>query len=110
MNNSMTNKWKSIFWICFVILILTNLFWFYQVIDQRVTITYVKEGYSETENDLETLVKIINSTDLTKQEIKTELENHGLNEFMDFKTDTVGLERVQLIFKNDKLKKVEKQW
>ena len=83
---------------------------FYQVIDQGVTITYMQEGYSDTENDLETLVKIINSTDLTKQEIKTELENHRLNEFMDFKTDTVGLERVQLIFKNDKLKKVEKQW
>lgn len=106
----MRNKWKSVFWICFVILILTNLFWFYQVIDQGVTITYMQKGYSDTENDLETLVKIINSTDLTKQEIKTELENHRLNEFMDFTTDTVRLEKVQLIFENNKLKKVEKQW
>ena len=98
------------FWICFVVLITTGLFGFYQVIDQGVTITYMREGYSETENDLETLIELVNTTDLSKNEIKVKLKNHRLNEFMDFGTDTIGLERILLIFRNDSLRKIEKEW
>ena len=98
------------FWICFIILIATGVFGFYQIIDQGVKITYMREGYTETENDLETLVELINTTDLSKQEIETKLKNHRLKEFMSFKTDTIELERILLIFKNDKLKKIEKVW
>jgi len=106
----MKNKWKLAFWISLIALIATNLFWFYQVIDQGVTITYMEEGYSDTENDLETLIGLINSTHLTKKEIKTKLENHRFYEFMDFKSDTIGLERVMLIFENNELKTIKKQW
>lgn len=103
-------KWKLAFWISLVALIATNSLWFYQVIDQGVTITYMQEGYSNTENDLETILGLINSTDLTKKEIKTKLENHRLYDFMNFETDTIGLERVILIFDNNKVKAIEKQW
>ncbi len=82
----------------------------YSIIDQGVTLTYQKEGYTDTENDLDQLIEIINKTDLTKEQIQTALKDHRLFEYMDFKSDTVSLDRVILIFENEKLKNVTKQW
>ena len=45
----------------------------------------------------------------TKNEIEKLLKSHRLYEYMDFGSDTVGLERVILIFDNDSLKSIEKQ-
>lgn len=78
--------------------------------DQGVTLTYQKEGYTDTENDLNQLIEIINKTDLTKKQIQSKLKDHRLFEYMDFKADTVSLDRVTLIFENEKLKTVTKQW
>jgi hypothetical protein len=104
------NKWKISFWICLTLLIVVTMFSLYSIIDQGVTLTYQKEGYTDTENDLDQLIEIINKTDLTKKQIETELKDHRLFEYMNFKSDTVSLDRVLLIFENDKLKKVTKQW
>jgi nitrogen regulatory protein PII-like uncharacterized protein len=106
----MKNKWKIAFWICLFLLVTIGVFGLYSIIDQGVTTTYIKEGYSDTEADLETLIEIIEKTDQTKVEIENVLKSHRLREFMNFKTDTIGLERVSLIFENDSLKKIEKQW
>ena len=80
----------------------------YTIIDQAVTLTYQKEGYSDTKNDLEQIIEIINKTDLTKAQVETELKDHRLYEFMNFKSDTISLDRILLIFDNDKLKQVKK--
>ena len=104
------NKWKIAFRCCLTVLLLGAVFSFYLVIDQAVTLTYQKEGYKATENDFDNLIEIINRTDLTKLEIESELKNHSLYEFMDFETDTVSLYRVLLIFENEKLKMVTKEW
>jgi hypothetical protein len=104
------NKWKIAFWSCLTLLVTVTVFSVYTIIDQGVTLTYQKEGYTDTENDLEQLIAIINKTDLTKKEIQTELKDHRLFEYMDFKSDTVSLDRVTLIFENEKLKTVTKQW
>lgn len=104
------NKWKIAFWCCLTILILVTGFFLYTVIDQGVTLTYQKEGYADTENDLEQIMKIINKTDFSKSQIETELKDHKLYKFMDFQSDTIVLDRVLLIFDNNKLKTVTKQW
>ena len=104
------NRWKIGFWICLTTLVVVTIFSLYSIIDQGVTLTYQKEGYTDTENDLDQLIEIINKTDLTKEQIQRELKDHRLFEFMDFKSDTVSLDRVLLIFENEKLKNVEKQW
>ena len=104
------NKWKIAFWCCLTVLILVTILSFYSVIDQGVTLTYQKEGYTDTENDLDQLIEIIKKTDLTKSQIKNELKNHKLYEYMNFNSDTISLDRVLLIFENDKLKNVTKQW
>ena len=106
----MKNNWKIAFWICLIAFLMTGLFGLYSIIDQGVTITYMKEGYSDTESDLETLITIIRSTDQTKNEIKEVLINHRLYEYMDFNTDTIYLEKISLIFENDTLKEIEEQW
>jgi hypothetical protein len=106
----MKNKWKIGFWICLLLLIVTAGIGFYSVVDQAVTLTYMKEGYSDTESDLETIIQIVGQTDQTKKEIENVLKEHRLYEYMDFRTDTIGIERVTLIFENDSLKSIVKQW
>ena len=104
------NKWKIAFWVCLTVLLLVTAFSVYSIIDQAVTLTYQKEGYTDTENDLDNLIEIINKTDLTKTQIEKELKDHRLYEYMNFKKDTISLDRVTLIFQSDKLFKVTKQW
>jgi len=104
------NKWKIAFWVCLTTLILVISFGLYSIFDQGVTLTYMKEGYQETESDLDNLTKIINETDLTKGQISKTLSKHKLYKFMDFRSDTISLDRVTLLFKDNKLFKVTKQW
>ena len=104
------NKWKIAFWISTSLLFITVVVAAYVLIDQSVTIMYMGDGYEATENDLKTLTLIINDTDLSKKQIVKSLDDHRLNEFMDFRSDTIGLERIQLIFKNGQLERIENQW
>ncbi len=104
------NKWKIAFWFCLTVLLLVTAVGVYSIIDQAVTLTYQKEGYTDTENDLDNLIEIINKTDLTKVQIQKELKDHKLYEYMDFNSDTIPLDRVLLVFQNNKLKNVTKQW
>lgn len=97
------NKWKTAFWICFITLIFVTIISVYSIVDQAVTITYQNDSFTKSENDLEKLIELINKTDLTKNEIEKELKRHKLYEYMNFKTDTISLERIELIFKNNKL-------
>lgn len=104
------NKWKIAFWICLTVFIVVATFGVYSIIDQAVTLTDQEEAYTNTENDLDNLIKIINKTDLTKTQIQNELKDHKFYKYLDFKKDTVELERVLLIFDENKLKSVRKQW
>lgn len=104
------NKWKIAFWCCLTLLVAVTLFSAYSIIDQSITLTYQKESYTDTENDLDQLIEIINKTNLTKSQIENELKDHRLYEYMDFNSDTISIDRVLLIFENDKLKNVTKQW
>jgi hypothetical protein len=104
------NKWKIAFWVCLTVLLIVTAFGVYSIVDQAVTLTYQKEGYTETENDLDNLIEIINKTDLTKIQIEKELKDQRLYESLDFRKDTISLDRISLIFDNNKLKNVIKQW
>ena len=104
------NKWRIAFWCCLTLLVAVTVFSVYSIIDQGVTLTYQKEGFRDTENDLDQLIEIINKTDLTKKQIETELKDRNDFEFLDFKTDTISLNRVLLIFDNDRLEIITKQW
>lgn len=104
------NKWKLAFWICFAFLLFSVGFAFYSILDQGVTITYMKQGYENTENDLNSIIDIINNNDFSKASIEQRLKEHRFFDMMDFKMDTVQLERVELIFMDDTLKNIRNQW
>ena len=102
------NKWKISFWVCFATLIFVSVSMLYLIIDQGVSLTYIKEGYSDTEEDLSSLTKIINETDLSKEQIRASLTGRKDFELLDFKSDSVSLNRITLSFKNNKLDKIKK--
>jgi len=104
------NKWRLAFWICLIILFLISGFSIYSIIDQGFTITYMRDGYENTENDLNSLILITNTKDFKKSSIRENLKSHRFYDMMDFTKDSIGLERVILIFENDTLKRIEKQW
>lgn len=104
------NKWRLAFWISTLTLLTVTLIGLHLIIDQVITNAYKSDGYTSTENDLNSLIKIINETNLTKSDIETKMRTHKFYEFMDFNQDTVTLQRISLIFENDTLTKIEKQW
>lgn len=104
------NNWKIAFWCCLTVLLLVIGFSVYAIIDQSVTLSYQKEGYKYTENDLDAIIQIINKTDLTKGQIETQIKNNTGYEYIDFKTDTILLDRISLEFNDNKLKAIKKQW
>lgn len=102
------NKWKIGFWICFTTLLLTVGLGLYAILDQGVTLTYMKEGYEDTKSDLDYLIKIINDTDLSKDQIQRSLSKDA--DYVDFERDTVSLNRTDLIFKDNRLKRIDLTW
>lgn len=105
-----TSKWKVAFWICLLQLLLVSALSILCLINQGETITYMTESYTSTENDLNTLIQIVNSNKLSKKEIIDVLTTYKFFDSMDFKRDTMPLERIELIFKNDTLQQIIKQW
>jgi hypothetical protein len=104
--NTVMNRWKIAFWICFLLLLATAAFGFYSIIDQGMTITYERESYSDIDGDLRELVQIINNTDLSRDKIRTEILKSEEFNSVNCNTDTIYLNSIGLIFKDDKLFKV----
>ena len=101
-------RWKFAFWITFATLLLGGIVSAYALLDNALTMTYMREGYADTEEDLKTLSTIAERARFTKSEFDTFVAaNHNI---ADMKSDTISLERVQLIFENDTLRKAEFQW
>lgn len=66
----------------------------------------LEESYADTDADLRTVAEIINRACRSKAEVERLLSRHRLYGYMDFETDTIGLEKMVLIFENDTLKAV----
>jgi cobalamin biosynthesis protein CobD/CbiB len=49
-----SHKWRTAFFVTVIIAVLLVAFLGYSVIDQAVTVTYMSDGYSRTEKDLDT--------------------------------------------------------
>jgi hypothetical protein len=104
------NKWKIAFWICLTTLIVTSSIGIYSILDQSVTLTYMEEGYQDTDNDLLDMIEIINKTDLSKQEIMNVLKQHTIHEHGEYLSDTISLNRIQLLFEDGKLSHITNRW
>ena len=57
----MKNKWRSLFWVCLIVLISSNLYWFYITIDSAVGRSYLETSCEEFEKDMIVFKKSIES-------------------------------------------------
>lgn len=103
------NKWKIGFWLCFVLLLTSLALGFYSIIDQGVTLTYLRQSYDETEDDLERLIKIVNETDMTKKDIDKLLAVDTATVSVIPRGDTLYVGRIFLTFEKDTLSKVGRE-
>jgi uncharacterized protein YpmS len=98
------NKWKIAFWILLALSISIIALVFYKRLDSRAPITYMKEEYSDTEDDLKSLVKILNQKSLSKRSILNIL---GVEKPID---TVVSLKRYYIVFKNWQLDSIKPIW
>lgn len=110
------NKWKIAFWSCFAVLILslsTTAILLYNVIDNAFLLDDIRSSHQFIEEDFDKMIEIINNTDLSKNQIEELIKNDSNFIFIEGKTieiDTFSLNTMNLIFENEKLKQIKKQW
>jgi len=93
----MKNKWRTAFWTLLTVFVLTTLFLLYSILDQGVTITYMREGYEDTEHDLEQVSQIIKGK-LTFEDFKEITDRYP-----DLEDSTsIELNRIKINFGADK--------
>ena len=93
----MKNKWRTAFWTLLAVFVLTTIFLLYSVLDQGVTITYMREGYRDTEHDLEQVSQIITGK-LTFEDFKEITDRYpDLGD-----STSIELNRIKINFGTDK--------
>jgi hypothetical protein len=98
------NNWKIAFWTLFVVTIGMIGFGCYLMLDQAVTLTYMWEGYKDTEADLKIYTQMIEQKKPHYRQIRRQLEKAGV----DFvaKEDEgiiIGIKRTTMRFGADSL-------
>jgi len=73
----MKSIWKNLFWISLGLLIVTNVFWIYQVLDNAVGNDYYKVSCNEYHGDMLGLKKVLDSKK-TKIETLDFLNEHAI--------------------------------
>ena len=97
------NKWKIGFWICFVLLFSIVVYNLYTSSNQAIDVVKTSRNFSKTVDDLNIVSRIINETDLTKNQIRSVLERHNFSELKELDKDTISLNTVRLVFSNNRL-------
>ena len=79
------------------VFVLTTLFLLYSILDQGVTLTYMREGYKDTENDLQQISQVIKGK-LTFEDFKEITDRYpDLGD-----SSSIDLNRVKINFGTDK--------
>jgi hypothetical protein len=100
------NKWKIGFWILLVIYIFTTGILLYNNLDKAVTIAYMKDGYENTEQDLEQLSQFIKG-----RLYKSDFKDYYLRNPNTSDSSKVELNRIKITFdKNGKVDSVTTIW
>ena len=102
------NKWRVSFIISFIMLIATNAFWLYTVIDAGVTYTYQQETLDEKSKSVEMLGELIvrGSKKYTKKDILHILRQTNKDSFIVEEENLINVEGIKFIFENGVLRQV----
>jgi len=103
------NIWKTSFFITLLILIVTNLFWLYVVIDNGVTYTYQQTSLNEKDKAIDMLGSLIvkGGQRYTKKEILHLLRQANQDAFIVDEKNTIDVDGVQFIFNHGKLSNIQ---
>lgn len=71
----MKYRWKILFWVSLGLLVLSNIFWIYVILDNAVGMTYFKDTCTKHEGDMLVLKGIL-ETKLTKENTISFLNQH----------------------------------
>lgn len=63
------NYWKIAFFALLIVSMTIILFLMYGMLDQGITLTYQREGYSDTKDDLDLLVGVFNELKIQREEV-----------------------------------------
>jgi hypothetical protein len=101
-------KWKWSFFVTFALLITTNGFWFFSAIDAEVTYTYQKVSLDDKSKAIKMLGNLIvkGGQKYTKQEILHLIHQANKEAFIVDEENIINVERVQFMFKGDKLSEI----
>ncbi|MFD0977048.1 hypothetical protein [Salinimicrobium gaetbulicola] len=104
----MKHPWKTAFWACFFMLIAVTCLGAYAVLDQGVTLTYLRDDHSVKERELEAITQMLEGAPIPKQQVLHALEKHLLYEIPDAEADTIRLANLTFVFQNDSLQRLIK--
>ena len=102
------NKWKLSFFIVLLLLLTSNVFWLYTVVDGGVTYTYQQVSLDEKTKSLEMLGELMvkGSKEYTKKDILHLLRQTNKDSFIVEEKHSISIDGVKFIFKNGVLAKV----
>lgn len=102
----MRNNWKIAFCTLLIVFVSTTLYLGYVILDQGTTITYMKEGYEDTESDLLQISGALKGK-LTKSDFNDILKRYPDSA----KLMTLDLNRIRVKFdKNNKVDTITTNW
>ncbi|MFT2089958.1 Imm58 family immunity protein [Paraglaciecola sp. 2405UD69-4] len=103
------NKWKLSFFVAVTLLILSNLFWFYAVVDQAVSYSYLSTSNDDANNSIKSLGELIvkGADKYTQKDILHLLRQVNPDEFIVEKGNVIITEHSKFTFENGKLARVE---
>ena len=104
-------KWKISFFVMLVILIASNLFWAYQVLDQGITVTYHQVTIDNQKKSIEILGRLIkqNASNLNQKDILYLLRKSSPEAFIVEERNLVILDGLKFEFSDGKLVKIYQQ-
>ena len=106
------NKWKIAFWSLLVVTFGIVFISFYLLLNQSVTLTYQKQGYQDTQEELKVYIELLKEEKLHYQLVKKRLTNKGI-EFVDKEEEglLIGFTRTTMRFDKDSvLTNIEMNW
>ena len=103
------NKWKLSFFISLVFLILSNLFWFYAVVDQAISYSYLSDSNDYANKSIKSLGELIvkGADKYSQKDILHLLRQANPDEFIVVEDNVITTEYSKFTFENGKLTSVE---
>ena len=103
------NKWKVPFFATLALLLATNIFWVYTVIDAGISYTYQQDSFERKSKSVEMLGALIvkGGQQYTKKDILHILRQENKKAFIVEEENQIDVEGVKFIFVNGKLSEVK---